>query len=57
MEKIAKKLDMDLTLDENDVHDEKDEHFVIYGPYTKNIEAEEYIPVIHLYFNDDLTEA
>ena len=47
---------MDLTLDENDVHDEKDEHFVIYDPYTKNIEAEEYIPVIHLYFNDDLTE-
>ena len=45
---------MDLTLDENDVPDEKDDHFVIQDPYIKNIEAEEYILVIHLYFNDDL---
>ena len=48
---------MDLTLDENDVPDERDDHFTIYADDTKNIEAEEYIPVIHLYFNDDLTEA
>ena len=29
----------------------------IYEDDTKNIEAEEYIPIIHLYFNDDLTES
>ena len=55
--RLQKKLDMDLTLDENDVPDERDDHFVIYDDDTKNIESEEYIPVIHLYFNDDLTEA
>ena len=36
--KDCKKLVMDLTLDENDVPDEKDEHFAIYEDDTKNIE-------------------
>ena len=55
--RLQKKLDMDLTLDENDVPDEKDDHFAIYDDDAKNIEAEEYVPIIHLYFNDDLTES
>lgn len=55
--RLQRNLDMDLTLDENDVPDEKDDHFAIYDDDCKNIENEEYIPIIHLYFNDDLTEA
>ena len=43
--------------DENEVFDEADDHFAIYDDDVKNIEEEEYIPIIHLYFNDDLTEA
>ena len=46
---------MDLTLNENEVPDETEDHFTIYDDNVKNIEDEEYIPVIHLYFNDDLT--
>ena len=55
--RLQRRLDMDLTLDENDVPDETEDHFAIYDDNVKNIEDEEYIPVIHLYFNDDLTEA
>jgi hypothetical protein len=47
---------VDLTLDENDAPDEKGDHFAIFDDIIKIIEAEEYIPIIHLYFNDDLTE-
>ena len=55
--RLQRKLDMELTLDENEVFDEADDHFAIYDDDVKNIEEEEYIPIIHLYFNDDLTEA
>ena len=55
--RLQKKPDMDLTLDENDVPDEKDDYFVFYDLNTKNMESEKYIIVIHLYFNEDLTEA
>ena len=54
--RLTRKLDMELTLDENEVYDEKEEHFAIYDGNDGD-EAEEYIPMIHLYFNDDLTEA
>ena len=44
-------MDMDLTLGENSVPDESDE-FESLG-----VDADLYIPVIHVYFNDDLTYA
>jgi hypothetical protein len=52
---------MELTLDGNDIPDETEEYFSIYGKEEErekvDEEEEEYVPVIHLYFNDDLTEA
>ena len=42
---------MEKTLEENDIPDDRDE-FISYG-----IDEDEYIPAIHLYFNDDLTIA
>lgn len=44
-------LDMQKTLEQNGVKDE-DEEF-----YELNFNEEEWLPSIHLYFNDDLTEA
>lgn len=44
-------LDMTLTLEENGVHDESDEFEEL------SISEDFYIPVLHLYFNDDLTVA
>ncbi|XP_071945079.1 cytochrome b5 domain-containing protein 1-like [Antedon mediterranea] len=44
-------LDMNKTLDENDIKDE-DEEF-----YKLSMTDDEFLPAIHLYFNDDLTEA
>ena len=44
-------LDMQKTLEQNGVKDE-DEQF-----YELNFNEEEWLPSIHLYFNDDLTEA
>lgn len=46
-----RELDMTLTLDGNDIHDETEE-FESLG-----LNADYYVPAIHLYFNDDLTEA
>jgi hypothetical protein len=40
---------MNKNLTENGIHDETDECLSL------GIDPEEYIPVIHLYFNDDLT--
>ena len=54
--RLQRKLDMELTLDENEVPDESEDHFAIYSKDKKE-EEDEYIPVLHLYFNDDLTEA
>lgn len=42
---------MDLTLEENEIPDETDEFINL------DIDPQEYIPAIHIYFNDDLTEA
>ena len=44
-------LDMGKTLQQNDVMDE-DEEF-----YQLSMNDEEFLPALHLYFNDDLTEA
>ena len=55
--RLQKCLDMEKTLNENNIPDETDDHFAIYDDDVRNIEAKEYIPIIHLYFNDDLTEA
>jgi hypothetical protein len=42
-------LDMNKNLTENGIHDESEECIAL------GIDPDEYIPVIHLYFNDDLT--
>ncbi len=42
---------MESTLEENDIPDETNEYLYL------DIDPEEYIPALHLYFNDDLTEA
>ncbi|XP_068699599.1 cytochrome b5 domain-containing protein 1-like [Montipora capricornis] len=44
-------LDMDKTLEENGVSDESEEF------YKLGMNDEHFLPAIHLYFNDDLTEA
>ena len=44
-------LDMDKTLEENQIPDE-DEEF-----YELSMNDDQYLQAIHLYFNDDLTEA
>ena len=44
-------LDMTLTLEQNNVHDEADEFERL------SIKQDFYFPVLHLYFNDDLTVA
>lgn len=44
-------LDMSKTLEDNNVHDE-DEEF-----YKLSMNDDDFLPAIHLYFNDDLTEA
>ncbi len=49
--RLQRPLDMDLTLAENDIPDETDEYISL------DIDPDEYIPAIHIYFNDDLTEA
>ena len=47
----GKNLDMDKTLEENGIHDE-DEVF-----YQLSMNDDTFLNAIHLYFNDDLTEA
>ena len=42
---------MSLNLAENEIPDEYEELLKL------GLDGDEYIPVIHLYFNDDLTEA
>lgn len=46
-----KPLDMDGTLDENDIKDDTDKYEMLSIP-----EDQWYIPPILIYFNDDLTE-
>merc|ERR1712224_478499 len=49
--RLGKPLDMNKTLEENGVKDESEE-FEKLG-----IDPDDHIPALHLYFNDDLTEA
>ena len=49
--RLGRPLDMDKTLEENDIPDETDEFVDL------NIDEDAYIPAVHLYYNDDLTEA
>ena len=46
----GKNLDMTKTLQQNGIHDESEAF------YELNIDEDEFLPAIHLYFNDDLTE-
>lgn len=47
----GKNLDMKKTLQRNEVKDECEEF------YKLGLDEEQYLPALHLYFNDDLTEA
>jgi hypothetical protein len=47
--RLGKVLDMNLSLTENGIPDETQECLSL------GIDPDEYIPVIHLYFDDDLT--
>jgi hypothetical protein len=49
--RLGRPLDMEKTLEQNDIPDESKEFLDL------NIEEDEYIPAIHLYYNDDLTVA
>jgi len=44
-------LNMERTLQENSVKDESEDFYVL------GMDEEQYLPALHLYFNDDLTEA
>ena len=47
--RLGRPMDMDKTLEENDIPDESEE-FLELG-----MDEHYYLPAIHLYFNDDLT--
>ena len=47
----GRNLDMNKTLEENGVPDESEEF------YKLSMNDEQFLPALHLYFNDDLTEA
>ena len=49
--RLTRPLDMDKTLEENDIPDETVDYLEL------GIDEEEYLPAIHLYYNDDLTVA
>ena len=49
--RLGRPLDMDKTLEENDIPDETDDFIDL------NIDEHAYIPAVHLYYNDDLTVA
>ena len=49
--RLGRPLDMELTLEENDIPDESEEFVDL------NIDEDAYIPCVHLYHNDDLTVA
>ena len=46
----GKNLDMTKTLKQNGIQDESEAF------YELNIDEDDFLPAIHLYFNDDLTE-
>ncbi len=47
--RLGRPLDMSKTLEQNDIPDETREFLDL------NVDEDEYIPAIHLYYNDDLT--
>jgi hypothetical protein len=49
--RLGRPLDMDKTLEDNDIPDETEEFVYL------NIDEDAYIPCVHLYYNDDLTIA
>ena len=49
--RLGRPLDMEKTLEENDIPDETEEFVDL------NIDEDAYIPCVHLYYNDDLTVA
>ena len=49
--RLGRPLDMERTLEENDIPDETEEFAYL------NIDEDSYIPCVHLYYNDDLTVA
>lgn len=49
--RLGRELNMDKNLSLNDIHDETDELIEL------GIDVDEYIPAIHLFFDDDLTIA
>lgn len=49
--RLGKVLDMDKNLADNEIPDETEELISL------GIDVEDYIPALHLYFNDDLTIA
>ena len=49
--RLQRHLDMEHSLIDNDIPDETDEYINL------EIDPDDYVPAIHLYFNDDLTEA
>lgn len=49
--RLGRELNMDRNLAQNDIHDETEELLEL------GIDVDDYIPAIHLYFDDDLTIA
>jgi hypothetical protein len=49
--RLGRPLDMERTLEENDIPDEIEEYLDL------GIDEDSYVPAVHLYFNDDLTVA
>ena len=48
--RLGRPLDMEKTLEENDIPDETEEFIDL------NLDEHMYVPTVHLYYNDDLTE-
>ena len=49
--RLGRPLDMDKTMEENDIPDESEDFVDL------NLDEDSYIPFVHLYYNDDLTVA
>ena len=49
--RLGRPLDMDKTMEENDIPDESEDFVDL------NLDEDNYIPCVHIYYNDDLTVA
>ena len=49
--RLGRPLDMDLTMEQNDIPDESEDFVDL------NLDEDSYIPCVHIYYNDDLTVA